>query len=255
MAKKTTQKKGDSSPRKPARPAAAKPPAKHPLTAKAAPGKGGAAKALASNRPPGKLQGKADPRAAPAAKPAKAGPPEAPVPAPRKPGYYEALAMYESGVRALQRHDYHGAAVQFRAIMERYPEERELTERSHLYLRVCERETARQPASPQTPQEQVYAATVALNAGETAVALDHLRRALTGAPDSDHAHYIMSVALTARGDSAQAVEHLRQAITLNPENRALARQDPDLEPLRFSDDFRDLVDVADSPRSRPRKKR
>ena len=160
--------------------------------------------------------------------------------------------MYENGVRALQRHDYPGAAVQFRAIMERYPEERELQERSHLYLRVCERETARRPATPQTPQEQVYAATVALNAGDAATALEHLRRALSGAPDSDHAHYIMAVALTARGgDSVQAVEHLRQAITLNPENRALARQDPDLEPLRFTDEFRDLVDGRGPPEPEP----
>jgi tetratricopeptide (TPR) repeat protein len=80
-------------------------------------------------------------------------------------------------------------------------------------------------------------------------------RALAGAPDSDHAHYIMSVALTARGDSTQAVDHLRQAITLNPENRALARQDPDLEPLRFTDEFRDLVDAPDAARSRGRKRR
>ena len=188
----------------------------------------------------------------PAARPEPAQPP---APAPRKPGYYEALAMYENGVRALQRHDYQGAAVQFRAIMERYPEERELQERSHLYLRVCERETARRPATPQTPQEQVYAATVALNAGDTSAALDHLRRALTTAPDSDHAHYIMSVALTAHGDSLLAVDHLRQAITLNPENRALARQDPDLEPLRFTDEFRDLVDAPEAARSRTRKKR
>ena len=101
-------------------------------------------------------------------------PAPAPPPAPRKPGYYEALAMYENGVRALQRHDYPGAATQFRTIMERYPEERELQERSHLYLRVCERETARRPATPQTPQERVYAATVALNAGDTTAALDHL---------------------------------------------------------------------------------
>ena len=34
--------------------------------------------------------------------------------------------MYENGVRALQRHDYLGAATQFRSIIERYPEEREL---------------------------------------------------------------------------------------------------------------------------------
>jgi tetratricopeptide (TPR) repeat protein len=178
-----------------------------------------------------------------------------PVP-PRKPGYYEALAMYESGVRALQRHDYQGAAAQFRSIIERYPEERELQERSHLYLRVCERETARQPPVPQTAQERVYAATVALNAGDTSAALDHLRRALSDSPDSDHAHYIMSVALASKGDSGPALEHLRQAISLNPENRSLARQDPDLEPIRDIDEFRDLLDApAGSARSKARKKR
>src|SRR5919106_3154758 len=168
---------------------------------------------------------------------------EAPPAPPKKPGYYEALAMYESGVRALQRHDYDGAAAQFRTIIERYPEERELQERSQLYLRVCERETARRPATPQTAQERVYAATVALNAGETSAAVEHLRRALTDAPDSDHAHYIMSVALASKGESTQALEHLRQAITLNPDNRALARQDPDLEPVRGVDGFWDLLDV------------
>ena len=183
-------------------------------------------------------------------------PPPAAQPAPRKPGYYEALAMYESGVRALQRHDYQGAAAQFRTIMERYPEERELQERSHLYLRVCERETARRPATPQTPQERVYAATVALNAGDTTTALDHLSRAISDSPDSDHAHYIMSVALASKGDATQALDHLRRAITLNPENRALARQDPDLEPLRTADEFRDLTDApAGSVRGRARKRR
>jgi tetratricopeptide (TPR) repeat protein len=181
---------------------------------------------------------------------------EAPPAPPRKPGYYEALAMYESGVRALQRHDYQGAAAQFRSIIERYPEERELQERSHLYLRVCERETARQPPVPQTAQERVYAATVALNAGDTSSALDHLRRALSDSPDSDHAHYIMSVALASKGDSGQALEHLRQAISLNPENRSLARQDPDLEPIRDIEEFRDLLDApAGSARSKARKKR
>ena len=164
--------------------------------------------------------------------------------------------MYESGVRALQRHDYQGAATQFRNIIERYPEERELQERSHLYLRVCERETARQPPTPQTAQDLVYAATVALNAGDTATALGHLRRALNDAPDNDHAHYIMSVALASKGDSGQALEHLRQAISLNPDNRALARQDPDLEPVRGIEDFREMLDAhSGSARNRARKKR
>ena len=176
-------------------------------------------------------------------------------PPPKKPGYYEALAMYENGVRALQRHDYEGAAAQFRTIIERYPDERELQERSQLYLRVCERETARRPSAPQTPQERVYAATVALNAGDTAAAMDHLHRALIDAPDSDHGHYIMAVALASKGESARALEHLRRAITLNPDNRSLARQDPDLEAIRATDGFAALVDVPELARTKTRKRR
>ena len=257
MAKETRQRKSAGTKRKPAKAANGK--AKSRPAAKTSSGRRVATRGVA--KPAAKTAAKtakpAAKRDAPAPRAVRAPEPApAPAPAPRKPGYYEALAMYENGVRALQRHDYQGAATQFRTIMERYPEERELQERSHLYLRVCERETARRPATPQTPQERVYAATVALNAGDTSAALDHLTRALSDSPESDHAHYIMSVALASKGDSTRALDHLRRAITLNPENRALARQDPDLEPLRAADEFRDLTDApAGSGRGRARKRR
>jgi len=255
MARETRQRKTAGASRKPAKSANGK--AKGRAAAKSTSGRrpSGPSTAKSAVKPakPAVKRDSAPARAVKAPEPAPAAP--APPP-PRKPGYYEALAMYENGVRALQRHDYQGAAAQFRTIMERYPEERELQERSHLYLRVCERETARRPATPQTPQERVYAATVALNAGDTATALDHLGRALSDSPESDHAHYIMSVALASKGDAAKALEHLRRAIALNPENRALARQDPDLEPLRGHDDFRDLTDApAAAGRGRARKRR
>ena len=198
----------------------------------------------------------AGPAVMPATVERKLAPAPPPGPPPRKPGYYEAIAIYETGVRALQRHDYDKAADQFRQIIDRYPEERELHERSVLYLRVCERETARRPSGPQTVQERVYAATVALNAGDSTTALDHLRRALADSPDSDHAHYIMAVALTSFGQSTEAVGHLRRSIELNPDNRALARQDPDLDDLRDLDGFREAVEIPHSAqRLRPRRRR
>jgi tetratricopeptide (TPR) repeat protein len=172
----------------------------------------------------------------------------------RKPGFYEAVAVYERGVQALQRHDFQGAAGFFRNVLDHYPDERELLERARLYLRVCERETSRQPPIPRTPAERVYAATVALNSGDHAGALDHLQRALRDDPESDHAHYIMAVALGMRGRADEALEHLRRAIGLNPENRALARQDPDLESLRGQDKFRSALDARPVPtrrRARP----
>jgi tetratricopeptide (TPR) repeat protein len=262
MARQTRQKKGAASPRSTAQAGKSAMPAKSSL-----PRSRGAVKAAVSPKKSPVQAGRSKSaklklgtvkgaRPAPPTAGARSTPVAPPPAPPKKPGYYEALSMYESGVRALQRHDYQGAATQFRAIIERYPEERELQERSLLYLRVCERETAKRPATPQTAQERVYAATVALNAGDTAAALDHLRRALVDSPDSDHAHYIMSVALASKGDSGQALEHLRQAISLNPENRALARQDPDLEPVRGIVEFREILDGSPgSIRSKARKKR
>lgn len=175
-------------------------------------------------------------------------PPESP---PRKPGFYEAVAVYERGVQALQKHDFAGAASFFRTVLDRYPEERELLERARLYLRVCERETSRQPTqAPKTPQERVYAATVALNSGDHTGALDHLQQALGEDPENDHAHYIMAVALGMRNRGDEAIEHLRRAIALNPENRGLAKQDPDLDSLRDHARFRDALDTPPAPNRR-----
>jgi tetratricopeptide (TPR) repeat protein len=180
--------------------------------------------------------------------------PAPPPPAPRKPGFYEAVAIYERGVQALQRHDYSTAAEQFRAVIERYPEERELLERARLYLRVCERETERQAAPPQTSGDHVYAATVALNSGDHAGALGHLQRALSADANNDHAHYIMAAALSLRGRREEALEHLQRSIALNPENRSQARQDPDLENIRSHEGFRAVIESSASMTRGPRRR-
>lgn len=170
-------------------------------------------------------------------------PPPPPPAAPRKPGFYEAVAIYERGVQGLQRHDFAGAAELFRTVIDKYPEERELLERARLYLRVCEREAARNSPPPETPEEQVIAATVSLNSGDHATALHHLQRALQKDPENDHAHYIMSAALSLRGRREEALDHLQRAVELNPENRAQARQDPDLENIRDLDGFRGIIEA------------
>ena len=201
-------------------------------------------KAVAANSRPAATAQK------PQASPPPASPPPEPLP-PRKPGFYEAVAIYERGVQALQKHDFGGAASFFRTVLERYPEERELLERARLYLRVCERETSRQPPpGPKTPEERVYAATVALNSGDHSGALDHLHQALGEDPESDHAHYIMAVALGMRNRRDEAIEHLQQAIALNPENRGLAKQDPDLDSLRDHHRFRDALETPPAPNRR-----
>jgi tetratricopeptide (TPR) repeat protein len=154
--------------------------------------------------------------------------------------------MYERGLQALQRRDFAASAEALRNVIERYPDERELLERARLYLKVCERELEPKEPAPKTADEWVYAATVALNAGDEPTAVRHLQRALAEDARHDHAHYMTAVVAARRGETANALDHLRQAVTLNPENRSLAKQDPELESLRDEAAFKAVVESAAS---------
>jgi hypothetical protein len=214
---------------------------------------GRSAKASRSPRKPApKPAGKAVVRrvTGPRPVPAPAPPPPAAPPTPqpqRKPGFYEAVAIYERGVQALQRREMQAAAEHFRNVIERYPEERELLERSIVFLRVCQ---APKPAPAQADNNHVYAATVALNAGDHAGALNHLQRALTANDEDDHAHYIMAATLSQRGRREEALRHLQRSIALNPQNRSQARQDPDLDNIREHPGFQVALDTPVALRRR-----
>ena len=181
-----------------------------------------------------------------------------PAPAPgsslleKRASYLEAVALYERGLEALQRHEFRAAEEALRRVLEQYPDERELHERARLYLKICERETGPPPPRPQTVEERVYAATLALNAGAHEQALRHLQPATDERPDDDHVHYMLAVVHTLRHEGDLAITYLRRAIDLNPDNRTLARQEPDFEPIRRELGFRQAVSPPPTPRRRPR---
>jgi tetratricopeptide (TPR) repeat protein len=178
----------------------------------------------------------------------------------RRSTYFEAVAVYERGLEALQRHDYSLAAQLLESVILQFPEEKELLERVRLYLNVCRRQVTPRETAPQTLEERLYAATLAINGGQYDQAIAHLRLVRDEDPDNDHALYMLAVAHAQRDEHAEAVAHLERAIALNPENRALARTDPDLEPLRDDEAFRAALEAPSSSvrpldRRRPLKSR
>jgi outer membrane protein assembly factor BamD (BamD/ComL family) len=162
------------------------------------------------------------------------------------------VALYERGLDAIQRHDYRGAIELLEGVLRQYPEERELHERVRLYLNICARQATPREATPQTIEERLYASTLAINGGKYDEALSHLRLVRDEDPDNDHALYMLAVAHAQRGEHAEAIAHLERAIALNPENRALARRDPDLETLRQDESFRATLDAAAPATAPPR---
>jgi outer membrane protein assembly factor BamD (BamD/ComL family) len=158
------------------------------------------------------------------------------------------VALYEHGLEALQRHEYERAVNLFSSVLRQYPEEKELHERVRLYLNICQRQASPRQSAPQTIDERLYAATLAINGGNYDQALLHLRLVRDEDPDNDHALYMLAVAHAQRGEPAEAVAHLERAIALNPENRGLAKNDPDLEPLRHDEAFRTALDAMPAAR-------
>ena len=177
----------------------------------------------------------------------------------------EAVALYECGLAALQRHDYAAAANLLDSVLGQYPDEKELHERVRLYLNICQRKAAQRETAPQTIDERLYAATLAINGAQYDQAIAHLRLVRDEDPDNDHALYMLAVAHAQRGELAEAVAHLERAIALNAENRAVARHDPDLDALRGDEAFRMALEPpppapkpdrpADRDRRRPLKTR
>ncbi len=171
----------------------------------------------------------------------------------RRSTYAAAVHLYEEAVHLLQRHEFAKAADALRTVLTTYPEERELVERSRMYLALCERQLKPVIAHPQDTAERLYAATLALNAGQLDLARAYLERILQDQPAHDQALYMLAVTHAQRAQMADAIRYLQKAIEANPENRALARTDPDLDSLRRDAGVAALLDPASTCGSDPRR--
>jgi tetratricopeptide (TPR) repeat protein len=171
----------------------------------------------------------------------------------RRSTYFEAVAVYERALAALQRHDFAEATALLESVLRQFPDEKELHERVRLYLNICQRQASRREVAPQTLEDRLFASTIALNGGRYDEAIQLLRLVRDEDPDNDHALYMLAVAHAQRGEHAAAIAHLERAIALNPENRALARTDPDLDPLRDDEAFLTALDTAAAPNQPPRR--
>ena len=164
-------------------------------------------------------------------------------------GNLRAIATYERAVKALQQRRYTQAAAHFRKVLDNFPDESELHERSRRYLAACERASQPSPA-PETVEDRLFAATLALNSGLQDEALQHLDVCAQERPDSDHVQYMLAVARADAGDLSAAAGHLLRAIELNPDNRFLARNEPSFDRLRDDDAVRRALEMpAAAPRT------
>ena len=171
----------------------------------------------------------------------------------KRTSYLEAVKLYEKGLEALQQRNFTAASSALKAVIDEHGDERELHERARIYLKICERELAPLSAEPQTQEELVLAATVALNEQETEKALGYLEQAVSENPSADGAHYMLAVVFAQQGNAEQALTHLGRAVELDPENRLVALQEVDFDIFKDEIEFQTLVEEPPTPSPKPRR--
>lgn len=148
-------------------------------------------------------------------------------------------------MRALQEHRYEAAMDAFEDVLTQYPEEKELTERVRVYLAACQRQKSASSSEPQDQEERLYAATLALNAGDIDRAVRHLEAVVAEDGGHDGALYMLGVGHALRNDHRTALLYLQRAIARNPAHRLAALKDDDLARLLQDDSARAAIEGDD----------
>jgi tetratricopeptide (TPR) repeat protein len=167
-----------------------------------------------------------------------------------------AVALFERGMSAIQRHVYAEAVQIFETLVQDFPTERTLLDRARVYLDLCDRELRRRPSSAETPlssEERLTSATLALNNGDHAQAERLARLVLSCDPKADLALYLLAVIEARRGNGDAALSHLQRAMEINPDSRAQARHDEDFQLLREVEAFHTLTEPQPAPSSSPKR--
>jgi tetratricopeptide (TPR) repeat protein len=152
----------------------------------------------------------------------------------------QALEAFERAVKALGKKDFERAQELLDALIESYPEERDLLERARSYRAICQRGLEKRPR-PKTFEDFLNQGVYLLNRGEYKEALKALQHASEIHPKNEHVLYCLAAAQARTGDRSAALKALRSAIHANPANKAQARADADFDPLREDSDFVALV--------------
>lgn len=154
--------------------------------------------------------------------------------------YKKALETFDRAVKALYKGDAAKAKQQFAALMDGFPEEKEILDRARAYAQACETKMAPQRRL-KTAEEHVNAGVVSLNDEDLTQAIKHFAKAVELEPSNPHAHYCLAAAHAATGDAPQSAKHLKQAISGDPSTRIHARTDEDFASVRNSDEVAPLL--------------
>lgn len=132
----------------------------------------------------------------------------------------------------------------FENLLNRFPDEVEITARVQTYLQVCNQKLSHRSASPRNADEFYDRGVFALNTGDFSQARSFFEKALRLNPDEPHVLYSLAAAHAQTGTHDLALDYLTRSIQMQPRFRSQALNDADFSGLRDDKRFLELTGVT-----------
>lgn len=162
----------------------------------------------------------------------------------KKDDYQKALNLYSQAIKEFRKGDYEKATASFESLLEKYPEEYELTDRAKVYLTICKRGPKKESISPKTLEDYLFYGQLKINQADYDGALKLLEKALEFRKDEGRIYYLMATAYVQSGRLDDSLEALKKAIQKDKTLAILAQNEPDFEPLWEDKRFKVLVKLS-----------
>jgi len=161
----------------------------------------------------------------------------------RKDDYQKALAAFGLAMKEFHKGDMEKSIASLKAVIEKFPAERELVDRARIYLAIAQKRPRRDAVSLKTFEDHFQYAVYKINQGDPAAALKILEKALEFKTEEGKVHYLMADASVIANDLEPALEYLRKAVQKDKVFAILAQNEPDFAPLWEDKKFRLLVRI------------
>lgn len=149
----------------------------------------------------------------------------------KKDTYEKVLDTYGQAVRAFRKGDIAKAKELFKNFLEKHNAEKELVDRSQMYLTLCENRGKKESVSLKTFQDHYEYGIYRLNQGDHDEAIKLFEKAKDQKPKEGKISYLMALAYCQMGKTEKSLSNLKEAVQKDNFLGTLAQNESGFEPL------------------------
>jgi tetratricopeptide (TPR) repeat protein len=164
----------------------------------------------------------------------------------RKDEYQKALNSYGDAMKSFHQGKNDRAEELLQSFLEKYPQERELSDRARIYLKICQERIgkSRERTTLKSEDDYFYYSVYKINQGDLEGAAKLLEKARDMAPRDGRAYYLSAEVACLLAQTEESLEFLKKAVHLNKVYGVLAQNEADFQPLWDDKKFRVITKLA-----------